>query len=133
MKPREIQKDRGGESASVQVPRNSPAQRLPDRAGVPPELDSYDDVAKEPLEQQAFEDAGLALEALTIGKREPLFLNPDPEEVGAPGDPLGEGRGDPTGRCLDALIIAPESLNPSHSGPPPAPERACYLRGEIIA
>src|SRR5258707_8823230 len=81
MQPSEIEQDRRGESASVEVPRKPSDQRLLDRLGMPPELDGDDDVAKEPLEQQALEDAGLALEALPIGVGEDLFQEPDPEEI----------------------------------------------------
>ena len=94
MKPGEIEQDRRGESASVEVPRQAPGQRLLDHLGVPSKLDGYDDVAKEPLEEQALEDAGLALEALAIGVREGLFQEPDPEEIRAADDAVGEGRSD---------------------------------------
>src|SRR6266481_872095 len=124
MKPGEIEQDRRGESASVEIPLKPPDQRLLDRLGVPHELDGYDDVAKEPLEQQALEDAGLALEALAIGVREGLFQEPDTEEIRAADEAVGEGRSDPAGCRLDALIIAPESLNPSHRDPRPPPELA---------
>jgi hypothetical protein len=90
------------------------------------ELDRHDDVPKEPLEQQAFEDARFALEALLAGLGEPFFLKPDPEKVRTPNDPFGERRGDPARCRLDALIVAPESLNPSHSGRRP-PRNALEL------
>jgi len=126
-KPREIQQNRRREAASVKVRHHAFGQGLLDRVGVPPELEGDDDISKEPLEQQALEDARLALEALAIGAREPLFLEADPEEVGTPGHPLGKGRSD-AGRCrLDASIIAPESLNQSHSGSRLPPQRTRYL------
>src|SRR6266446_3032060 len=131
MKPSEIEQNCRGESAAVEIPRQPPDQRLLDRLGVPPELDGDDDVAKEPLEQQALEDAGLALEALAIGVRGGLFQEPDPKEIRAADDAVGEGRSDPAGCRLDALIVAPESLNPSHGDPRPAPERARSLEARL--
>ena len=101
-KPREIQQTRRREAASVKVPRQALGQGLLDRVGVPPELEGHDDVSKEPLEQQALEDARLALEALAIGARA-LVLEPDPEEVGTPGHLLGKGRRDPAGVALTRL------------------------------
>lgn len=73
----------------------------------------------------------LALEALAIGARRPLFFEADPEEVGTSGHPRGKGRRDACRCRLDASIIAPESLNPSHSGPRLAPERTSHLAARL--
>jgi hypothetical protein len=56
-KPREIQQNRRREAASIKVRRQAFGQGLLDRVGMSPELEGYDDVSKEPLEQQALEDA----------------------------------------------------------------------------
>lgn len=118
-KPLEIQQNRRRETASIEVRREAPGQGMLDRIGMPAELERHADVAKEPLEQKALENARLTLEALAIGAGEALFFETGPEDVGALGHPLGKRRGDAGRRRLDASIIAPESLNPSHSGPHP--------------
>jgi hypothetical protein len=69
VKSGEIQENRRREPASVHVARQPRAQDFARDAGVSPELDRDDDVAEDPLEEKALENAGLALESFAIGAR----------------------------------------------------------------